>query len=119
MNIGQAIDGLHQDNSGVYVSEYTGCPSLTMKVRATGIYITDEEGKIVPLNNISILREWKKVIQSVNFIEAINSGKRIRSERWDYPETIAETLRIIHNNTEYGSTNFKDIINSKWYIEEE
>ena len=56
--------------------------------------------------------DWEKVPEPVDFMTAVNSGRRIRNEIWEGYYFFHEALHILQN---YGAA--LDLINGKWYVE--
>lgn len=73
------------------------------------------EGERFVINNYTIGLKWTLVEKPVDFITAINSGKKIKNENWGGYCDIYDTIDILSN---LGENVIKSRINGKWYIED-
>ena len=87
-----------------------------------GFLIASSEDKVdcIPLSNISgvmLNGEWKLLKESVSFIEAVNSGKKIMTEHFAHGEYVGlhSVLTIMSGKIDKYCV---DLINGKWYIED-
>jgi len=89
-------------------------------VNEYGIRVTNLGGFIVQANGeeftFNVGYEWEEVLESVTFIEAINSGKRIRPVTWANYSTVPGTIKYLSS---LCVGNAIDLMNDKWYIENE
>ena len=116
MNIGEAINDIISNPNNVYESELKGTIFI-LKIRYGNIYIYDKDnGRQCNIDYPDINRDWNKVQQAVDFMTAINSGKKIRSEFWN------QNYRSIEDAIDnLASSNEEKIIlkiNGNWYIKE-
>ena len=58
--------------------------------------------------------EWELVPEPVDFMTAVNSGKRIKHEEWELYRELGDVLDILGGASD---TNIADKINGKWFIE--
>jgi len=75
---------------------------------------SDSETNILPLNNITLSYKWEPVRETVTFMEAVNSGKRIKYEDWSSFYDLYDALGIVKEKERCISVN---TFNGKWYIE--
>ena len=57
--------------------------------------------------------EWEEVQEPVSFMEAVNSGKLIKYERWNIYNSLNEVIDILDAKSEEMQ---RKMINGKWYI---
>ena len=83
----------------------------------SGISWISEDGTYesdIELNEIFLNQKWTIAKQPVSFMEAINSGKRIKAEGQEDYQPVSKALWILSNS--FISVK---LINGKWYIKEE
>ena len=64
--------------------------------------------------HLNLHDEWEEVKEPVSFMEAVESGKRIRHELWleyDFLEV------VLYKLSELSTKTMRDMILGKWYIE--
>jgi hypothetical protein len=77
-----------------------------------GIGLSDRSTFV--LSGDALQAKWEQVQDKYSFMEAINSGKRIKHESWQEFKLIEEAL---YNILDYPITKTLNIINGNWHIE--
>ena len=92
--------------------------NLSARINCQGnIYLDCRFGSNTEINgNFQLNGEWQLVQQPVTFMEAVNSGKKIRYEIWGYSSTLKNALETIYRNCESIQ---RRMLNGNWYVEEE
>lgn len=83
------------------------------------IYYFNDKGQFLRQDGFypstpNLNEEWELIRESVTFMEAVNSGKRIRHEEWNNFHTLVEALEVL-----WVSAMIAERINGKWHIEED
>lgn len=65
--------------------------------------------------NIKLTDEWQLVQQPVTFMEAVNSGKKIRYEEWD---TFYGIKSVFETMSYKELSVVREMLNGTWYIED-
>lgn len=82
--------------------------------RNTGGIAWTDTGVAVVLNKYFMSHTWELVREPVTFMGAVNSGKKIRFEHWEFYYTLNDALELLSNNPPCMT---EEMINGKWYIE--
>lgn len=117
MKIWKIIKEINKNTEKVFC--VTTRPSLKVYFDKTYERILLKENILVEefkLNERTLERSWKEVKQPVDFITAVNSGKRIKWSGWDYGfQTVREALKLL---TSHNDDTIRNYINDNWYIED-
>lgn len=69
-------------------------------------------------DNVDINAQWQQVQEPVDFMTAVNSGKRIRPANDDYKYgTVKGFFRFLGNESGNMGSRWLEYINGPWYIE--
>lgn len=106
------------------IKELTENPEKKFRLVA-GIHVVSvnpETGEVVWDDNVPLtlctatLRDrWEEVKEPVDFIEAVKSGKRIKTEHCDTYKDLDDILLIL---ARLEKNKRETILNRKWYIED-
>lgn len=72
------------------------------------------ENKMVCFDENGHCEDFEEIKEPVTFMEAVESGKRIKSKQWDSYQTLDDTLFIL---AKLSRKDKKERILGKWYIE--
>ena len=102
----KSYNGAVQQGSTLRLIHFANCPGLAKENEVGGKRI----------NGLTGFEEWELVQESATFMEAANSGRRVRPINGEYPdyEYISYWVRQFPSMV---ITNFLEILNGIWYIE--
>ena len=66
---------------------------------------------------LNINDEWEEVKEPVDFIEAVKSGKKIRSVTW-MQNTELDLPNLLYDMSDFDEEEIRQLLLGKWYIED-
>lgn len=66
---------------------------------------------------LNINDEWEEVKEPVDFIEAVKSGKKIRSVTW-MQNTELDLPNLLYDMSDFDEKEIRQLLLDKWYIED-
>lgn len=66
---------------------------------------------------LNINDEWEEVRKPVDFIEAVKSGKKIRSVTW-MQNTELDLPNLLYDMSDFDEEEIRQLLLGKWYIKE-
>ncbi len=116
----EIIKALSENNSLEFKMSDIGGNSVKLMKMNSDYCMNDniawDEKTPFEINRCTLQYEWELVQQPVDFMAAINSGKKIKSEYmtdYDYVEDLMNTLSVLTEPF------VLKVINGKWFIESE
>ena len=119
MKIGQAIDSIFEDKSKSYEGTINGFKyvlqfdEINIKIITKGPFGAVMESG---LSDMFSKIDWGLIQKPVAFMEAVESGKRIRPETWR-EDTEMELDDLLYELYSYSSNDIRKLLLGKWYIE--
>lgn len=76
--------------------------------------ISDNKNSTLVIGGKMLTALWEEVQTNYSFIEAVNSGKKIKSANW---ETFKSTQEALYDMLDYPISEVVEMINGHWNIE--